>query len=215
MIVNEYNKLAPYYDFLARMVFGKRLLRAKLHFLHLLPEHAKICIIGGGTGHVLQQLLKNNPHTQIIYLEKSSKMIALARQKLNQNMLTQVRFVEGDVSNLAEEEKYDVIITNFFLDQFSERRLTILMKSLNSRLQAGGLWLFTDFVLTKRSKNYWWQFPLVKFMFAFFKLTVNIESNKLLEFNLFFQALGLEINNEQYFLKKLLVTRIYKRKSSK
>ncbi len=214
MIINEYNKLAPYYDFLARLVFGKSLLRAKLHFLHLLPKRAKICLIGGGTGHVLLQLLKNNPHIQIVYLEKSSKMIALAKQKLNQNMVAQVRFVEGDASNLDGEEKYDVIITNFFLDQFSEHRLAILMKSLNNRLQSGGLWLFTDFVLAKSSKNYWWQLPLVKFMFAFFKLTVNIESNKLPEFNLFFQALNLEINNERYFLKKLLVTRIYKRKSS-
>ena len=215
MIINEYNQLAPYYDSLVRLVFGKSLLRAKLHFLRLIPENAKICIVGGGTGLVLWQLLKNNPGAQIVYLEKSSKMIALAKQKLDQRMLAQVRFVEGDTSKLPKEEKYDVIITNFFLDQFTARRLTALMKVLNSCLETRGQWLFTDFELKKGSMHYGWQFPLVKLMFTFFKVAVNIETNQLPEYNLFFKKLNLEINNEQYFLKKLLVTRVYKRKSSK
>ena len=214
MIINDYNKLADYYDFLAHLVFGKSLLHAKLHFLRLIPAKAKICIIGGGTGRVLFELLKNDHHGHIVYLEKSSKMIALAKKGLDQRMSAQVHFVEGDESNLPKDKKYDAIITNFFLDQFTESRLSILMKSLNTHLEAQGLWLFTDFELKKGQPHYWWQFLLVKSMFAFFKVTVNIQTCKLPEFNLLFEKLNLEFSEEQYFFKKLLVSRVYKKEGS-
>ena len=210
MIENEYDRLAPYYDFLARIVFGKSLLRAKRHFLSLLPSKAKILLIGGGTGQILPDILKDNRRHYVVYLERSGKMISLARSRADRNKVSgQILFVEGDESNLPEREKFDVIITNFFLDQFREDRLELLMEILFNRLNSSGLWLFTDFQLQKGQPHYWWQILLIKTMLAFFRVATNLKTNSLPDFPPLFQRLNLTLIEEKRFLKKLIVSRVY------
>lgn len=211
MIKNRYDRLAPYYDFLARIIFGKSLLQAKSHCLDFLPQGAKILLIGGGTGQILPAILEGDRQAHVVYLEKSSKMMAFARRRLEQSMIRRVSFIEGDESKLPAVEKFDVVITNFFLDQFMEDRLEVLINLLFDRLNTTGLWLFTDFQLQKGQAHYWWQNLLVKIMFAFFKITTNLETNRLPEFDHFFQDQNLQLVEEKYFFKKLIVSRAYRK----
>ena len=138
-------------------------------------------------------------------------MIAIAMKRLDKKMIERVRFIEGDESNLPEGEKYEVVITHFFLDQFKDDRLTALNHLLYDRLKTSGLWLFTDFELKKGQPHYWWQNILIKTMFAFFKVTTNVEADQLPEFNLFFKQLGMTLIGEKHFFKKLIVARVYKK----
>lgn len=211
MIKNQYNRLAPYYDFLAQLVFGKSLLHARRYFLDLLPKKAKILLIGGGTGQILPVILKDNRQIHVVYLEKSHKMIALAKKRLDKRKAGQVRFIEGDESNLPEGGKYDAVITNFFLDQFREERLRALTGLLYNCLNTSGLWLFTDFQVKKGQVHYCWQSSLIKLMYLFFKLTTNVEVNKLPEFQRLFGNQNLDLIREKHFLKKLIVSRVYKK----
>ena len=108
---NNYNLLAPYYDFLARSIFGKSILNAKHHFLHVVPCGAKILIAGGGTGQILPTILALDPQNHVVYLEKSSKMISISSKRLDKSMKSRVNFIEGDESKLPHK-KFDVVIIN-------------------------------------------------------------------------------------------------------
>ena len=69
---NNFNTIAPVYDFLAKMVFGRSLERAQAAFLSDLETKvkAKVLIVGGGTGKVLE-LLPEGLDLQIDYVEKA------------------------------------------------------------------------------------------------------------------------------------------------
>ena len=138
-------------------------------------------------------------------------MTILARKRLTAGMASRVCFIEGDESKLPEGEKYDAVITNFFLDQFGEDRLEMLMGMLNDSLKTSGIWLFTDFRLQKGQVHYWWQNLLVKTMLVFFKITTRLEANRLPEYDHYFQAQNLCLVEEKSFLKKFIVSRVYRK----
>ena len=211
MSTNAYNKLAGYYDFLVKIIFGNTLLQAKRQFLGELQESNRMLLIGGGSGQILFDILQDNPQNQVVYLEKSGNMTALARKRLTAGMASRVCFIEGDESKLPKDEKFDAVITNFFLDQFREDRLDMLMGMLNDSLKISGKWLFTDFRLQKGQAHYWWQNLLVKTMLAFFKITTRLEANRLPDYDHYFQAQNLCLVEEKYFLKKLIVSRVYRK----
>ena len=112
-----FDRVAGFYDRMMRAVFGKSIVRAQTYFLPLIaPKAKKILIIGGGTGWIIQEVLKVNPTVQIYFIEISPKMIQQAQKKISTKNKTQVKFIQGDENKIKAYAPYDVIISNFFLD---------------------------------------------------------------------------------------------------
>ncbi len=79
----NYNKIAKYYDLISRLVYGKAIIKAQVSLLKFIPANSSVLIIGGGTGWVLEELAKiHQEGLTIIYVENSSKMIALAQKEI-------------------------------------------------------------------------------------------------------------------------------------
>ncbi|MEO1255896.1 MAG: hypothetical protein AAFY41_13590, partial [Bacteroidota bacterium] len=93
MAVNNFNSVAPFYDFLSKLVFDSSLLRAQKIYLDRIRSTDKVLILGGGTG----EILKFVPKCESLYfLDKSSKMIEIAERKmLDQN----TKFIQADFFN--------------------------------------------------------------------------------------------------------------------
>jgi tRNA (cmo5U34)-methyltransferase len=77
----SFNTIAPFYDFLVRLVFQQRLQEAQESLLVQIPEKGRVLILGGGTGWVLTRLLELKPEVSIVYVEVSEKMLALSQQR--------------------------------------------------------------------------------------------------------------------------------------
>jgi ubiquinone/menaquinone biosynthesis C-methylase UbiE len=54
----NFDFIAPYYDFLSKLIFGKRLRIAQTSLLSKIPRHQRILLVGGGTGWILPELLQ-------------------------------------------------------------------------------------------------------------------------------------------------------------
>src|SRR6187402_1340927 len=78
--MNGFDRLAPVYDKLAGLVFGKAIVDAQLVFLDRVRAGDRILILGGGTGWLLEKLLRKQPVCEVWYVESSSRMIELTRQ---------------------------------------------------------------------------------------------------------------------------------------
>ncbi len=78
----SFDWIAPYYDWLTRLVFGRSIRRAQRHFLGQIPPGARVLVVGGGTGWLLVDLLKRPAVTHVTYLEASAVMLRLAQQKV-------------------------------------------------------------------------------------------------------------------------------------
>jgi len=172
-----FNYVAPFYDRLAHLVFGRTLERAQLALLGRFSTGGNWLLVGGGTGWLLEQVLNYCGPTTVLYLEASERMLELARKRIdNQAFLTKIEFRLGTETALTEADSFDVILTPFVLDLFTEDWLhNQMIPCLLKTLKPSGFWLATDFVPT----TVWWHRLLVKTMQLFFQVTAGIQSHRL------------------------------------
>ena len=158
-------------------------------FLDRIPSGASVLIVGGGTGWLLEPLLAGSPPGRIVYLEASANMLArTSRRMLKRQLLGTVEFRLGNETTLHDD--FDVIITPFVLDLFTDETLqTQFIPRLHNALKPGGLWLVTDFVQT----DIWWQRALLWSMIGFFRLTANIETRQLADWQQLMAQSGLTL----------------------
>ncbi|QIL77379.1 hypothetical protein [Hymenobacter sp. HDW8] len=99
----SFDFVAAFYDPLARLVFGSALQRAQQAALaHLPPVAPYILIVGGGTGWVLLETLKQRPTARILYLEASAVMLRKSQVLLVQQAPAQAAQVEFQLGTEAD-----------------------------------------------------------------------------------------------------------------
>jgi ubiquinone/menaquinone biosynthesis C-methylase UbiE len=116
-ISKGFDRLAPVYTLLTKIVFGGRVQRAQLHFLTQITRNDHVLILGGGSGDLLKALLEKNPGLIVDYIDISPRMLNLARKKINKT--SNVNFIECTERNIPETA-YSLAITNFYLDLFTD-----------------------------------------------------------------------------------------------
>ncbi len=205
---NNYNKIAGVYDFMSRLIFGNAIVDAQVCLLEYVPANSSVLIAGGGTGWILEELAKLHPQGLAIdYVEASSAMIALAQKRGCKK--NQVNFIHQPVENYITENRYGIILTPFFFDNFSEDKIQAIFSKLNALLKNDGIWLFADFVYAK-NKNPLWQKLLLKTMYFFFRATCCIEAGKLINMDIYFAG-GYSKIFEAYKYSRFIKSTVYKK----
>ena len=201
-----FDRVASFYDALARLVFGNALRQAQQAALVGLPTGApKVLIMGGGTGWILEEVLRRCPHAQILYVEASAAMLQKSRAALSATHAAQVEFRHGTERSLLASELFDVIITFFFLDLFEPERFAVLVRQLNAARRQGGLWLLADFCKPPR----WWQRALLAVMYQFFRLTTGISAQQLPAIHAELTKLGLRVRSQQGFYGGMIEASVF------
>ncbi|MES2733137.1 MAG: class I SAM-dependent methyltransferase [Bacteroidota bacterium] len=209
---NGFDRIARVYDILAFLVFGQSLRKAQTALLHYIPDYSSILIIGGGSGWLLQKLVKKAPSASIVYLEASAKMLSFAQQKSNLFPATAtVDFRLGNESAIQPTDKFSVVITPFFLDLFTQQRLQqAIMPRLFASLQPGGLWLFTDFMPPPHKFHQ----LLLKTMYWFFGKLCSIEARQLPEYATLFASYPLQQKASKTFFNGMVETSVWEKTSA-
>lgn len=171
--LNDFDSVAKIYDVLNKFVFGKSMVDAQIFFLLEVPEHAKVLILGGGTGWLLNELVKGNTTCEIWYIEASTAMLELSK-RVTVKAKQRIHYIHGTQSSIPQNISYDIVITNFFLDLFSERSCEEVIKKIGASIHPHCRWIVTEF-----ENKYWWHRLLLKSMYMFFRATSNVEASKL------------------------------------
>lgn len=187
---NNYDTIAWGYDTLSRLVFFRTQLRAQIDQLRFIPANSTVLIAGGGTGWILEEIAKIHPSgLKITYIELSEKM--LERSKKRQAGANEVTFIHVAAEDFKPAVQYDVILTAFLFDNFSEKGVEQLFNQFHQLLRLEGVWLFADFYYNQGSgKN--WKWYLLKTMYLFFNKISKVEAKEL-------------VNTERYFEQNLYV----------
>jgi ubiquinone/menaquinone biosynthesis C-methylase UbiE len=203
---NDFDSLAHLYDRLGFVVFGDTILQAQRALLSQVPAQATVLFIGGGSGRVLPQLLAQNPK-EIWYVEKSAKMLALARQQVPAD--DRIRWIHGDEAHPAvSSQQFDVILTFFLLDLFEESSLQALMRRLSQRLRPGGKWLVADF---NPAANGVVSRLLYRSMYGFFRLTSRVQASHLPNYPVYFDKIGLTLKDKKLFYRRIIQSLLYEK----
>lgn len=195
--MNNFNLVAPFYDHLARCVFGRSILRSQVHFLEEITDDDHVLILGGGTGEILEYLPACR---SVTFCEKSSKMMALAKER---SISKHVLFINDDLLTAAYDSQYDVIICPFILDCFTKTTLNRILKLIKTMLTAGGRLIVTDF---QRNKNG----LLLLFMHLFFNVFALLESASLKNIHQMIVDAHFQAEKEVFFCRNQIFSRIYR-----
>ena len=199
----NFDHIAPVYDLLAGLVFGKAIKAAQVHFLDQLPSDGRVLVIGGGTGWIVEELVGRRSGLEIDYVEASAKM--LEKSQLKMKGRSEIRFVHGTEDDIPEEE-YDMIMTNFFLDVFETEKLEKVITVLRSKLKATGIWLVSDFRSTgKRRHNF-----LLRLMHLFFRYSAALRSKELKDFRYLLSSRELMETDYETFYQGMIFSAVYR-----
>jgi|SRR5579872_378676 len=202
----NYNNSAWFYDKLSKVIYGEALVRAQVYLLAFMPPKSKILLVGGGPGWILEEIAKVHPSgLQITYVEVASKMTALARKRNAGN--NEIIFINEAIENLAIETTFDVVITPFLFDNFTEETLQKIFAHIHHSLKPGGLWLNADFHLTGK----WWQKILLKSMLLFFRIVCNIEAKKLPDIERCFEKNNYKVSEQKSFFGDFILSTAYQK----
>lgn len=211
-----FDRVAPFYDPLARLVFGDAQQQAQKVLLPFIKENARVLIIGGGSGWLLEQVLKTGRNLHIVYLDASPKMISLAKKRtlhFIEESTACVQFRIGTEQAILPDETFDVVITPFLLDLFPAQRLSELMVRLKTALKVEGQWLFADFWPVQHPVPIW-QKLLLKTMYIFFGIVSGVKATQLPDFKYHFRQLNMQDVYTACFFKSMIQAKVFIRQTA-
>lgn len=197
---NQFDFVAPFYDRLASLIFGRGLLIAQRVHLGDICEGSKVLVVGGGAGKILQNKAFQKAQS-IEYVELSRKMISKA--KIQGASLSNISFIQQDF--FEHRGKYDFIICNFFLDCFDEQHLADAVQCLCEQLSQNGTLLVTDFQPSKNLKST----LIIRLMLLFFKIVTSLQAKDLLDIQKYLKPHFTLVKSTK-FKKDLIFSNLYR-----
>ena len=205
----NYDKIAPIYDMLSKLVFNRSQLLGQIEQLKNLSDNQHILICGGGSGKILDEISIRMPRgIQILYLDSSQKMIEIAETRNRESNI--IEFVCQDILDFETDKSFDIIITSFFFDNFPENKAICVFTKLDNLLVNNGLWFQNDFTLSS-NKGIWWKSIMLKIMYLFFNLTSNLGNYKLVEMESVFDAHSYVLIEKNLYFKNFIVSLTYRK----
>ncbi|TKK67719.1 class I SAM-dependent methyltransferase [Ilyomonas limi] len=205
----SYDAIAGVYDRLANIFIGKALRNAQIYLVQYIPARAKVLIAGGGTGWILEEITKlHNTGLQIDYVDISAGMIAKAKRRdTKQN---DIRFLHQSAGENFEGKDYDVILTPFFFDNFSEATMQAVFEKLHQKLNQNGLWLYADFQVA--GKHRFFKEAMLFIMYIFFRAACNIEANHLPDVTGQFAKNSYQLISSKTFKQEFIRSAVYRKR---
>ena len=200
--------IAPYYEMLERATFGSWLRRTRTAYLAEVCGAERALLCGGGDGRFLVRLLEADRDVRVDYVDLSAEMVKIARRRvgaMGREFSERVRFLVGDVRDVATSgAKYDLIVTHFFLDCFSERELGAVVGRLRECAAPGARWLVSEFHEVKTRVGRVWSRAVILGMYAGFRVVTGLRVAEVPDYEGELVRSGFRLRNGRAMLGGLL-----------
>ncbi len=182
------NELAANFDWVARpyrwmeyLAFGRSLEHCRNHFLPQLAGRRSALVLGDGDGRFLAGLLAANPGLDADAVDASAAMLRLLEHRAKTaatDAHARLRTHQVSALRFTPERSYDLIVTHFFLDCFTQTELDSLCSRIVQYLQPQTLWLVSDFRIPAGALN-WPARALVRLLYLVFRLFTGLRTTAL------------------------------------
>jgi SAM-dependent methyltransferase len=205
------DRLARWYRWIEYAAFGRALERRRFAFLDRLANARRVLVLGEGDGRTLERLLALAPQAGIDVVEVSVEMIALARSRIGNR--ERVRFLREDAlsSNWAKEH-YDGVITNFFLDCFTEAQARELIQHLAAAMAPGAIWLVSEFAVPPHAWRHWNAKLWLWAMYSFFRITTGLRTRTLPPYERLLSEAGMHRTESEQERGGMIVSEVWKKR---
>jgi ubiquinone/menaquinone biosynthesis C-methylase UbiE len=145
-------------------------------------------------------------------MEASGAMIELARARLSAGARQQVEFHHQDIRTAALGPKpYDVAVTLFFLDCFTETEACTIIKKIERSIQPGGFWIMGEFRQPQRGlaavhARFWlWS------MYSFFRFATGLRTFELPPYERQLSEAGLQLVEQRHWSAGMITAQLWKK----
>jgi SAM-dependent methyltransferase len=214
----NFDRIARPYRWLEYLTLARSLERCRFHFLPQLGDSTHALVLGDGDGRFLARLMAANPHLKADAVDLSATMLTLLRNRcapatsstrLQTHQADALAFVHAH----SPVEKYDLVVTHFFLDCLTQPQLDALATSIASQLTPNALWLVSDFRIPSGPMR----LParlLVRGLYLAFRVLTGLRSTQLPDHASSLMLAGLTRIALHHSLLGLLTTELWSNSSS-
>jgi len=210
----SFDTLAPHYRWMELLLAGGVMQRGRIAHLEAARHCRSALLLGEGPGRFLTRLLRLNPQVQVTCLDQSKAMIRSARRQLVKQSLpaNRVEFVCADVRSwTAPQNRFDLVVTNYFLDCFRPGELKRLIESVAKSVTPDAQWLLSDFTIPSRGWRRWRAELLVFSMYVFFRAVTGLSAERLTPVDDLLRAAGFELRRRRRLNFELIQTDLWVR----
>jgi ubiquinone/menaquinone biosynthesis C-methylase UbiE len=205
----NFDRIAPHYRWLERLVFGDRLQAARTAFVRQISPAQRALVVGEGNGRFLEVLLREHQSVRVDCLDASTRMLGLARRHAGEE---RVRYLHADIRQAQLlVASYDLIVTHFFLDCLTETELRHVIARLSRAAKDRATWLIADFCLPSHGWSRMRARLLISAMYFFFRAVAGIEARCLLDYAPLLSTEGFTLTNEVFSPNEMIRSQIWQR----
>ena len=214
----NFDRVARPYRWMEYLTFGPALWRCRTHFLSQLSEHHNArtaLVLGDGDGRFTAALLSASPHLHIDAVDSSAGMLRLLAQRaaaVAPDAFTRLRTHHADAlafaGSLPPSTQYDLVITHFFLDCFTQAEVVVLAQAIASHLRPGALWLLSDFRIPSGPMR-WPARILVRWLYLAFRTLTGLRTTQLPDHASALRAAGFTPAVKHFSLGGILVSELW------
>jgi SAM-dependent methyltransferase len=209
----SFDAIAPWYRTLETIAFGNALQRARVACLNEIVPPRRALIVGEGNGRFLHELIRAYPHVEVDCVDASERMLALTRERIGPN--AGIRFLQDDITSWTPaSDQYDLIVTHFVLDCFSEDQLARIIEKLSNAATADASWLLADFCISGQAVSRLRARAWLALMYRFFRIVARIDARQLVDPSRFLRFAGFTLEGEHFFRRGIVKSEAWRRSAN-
>jgi ubiquinone/menaquinone biosynthesis C-methylase UbiE len=210
----SFDRLAAHYQWIETVAFGRGLQRARLAFLDELDWPRRALLAGEGNGRFLIELLRRFPGLPVDCIDRSRGMLAVAQKRVQikrAKSAENIRFIQAAIDSVPLSEfRYDLIVTHFFLDCFTQPQLKSLVAKLARSAAPNATWLIADFCYPNSHIARWRARLWIDAMYRFFRAVTEINAQTLIDAAPFLRLENFACARRQLFNHGLIKSEVWK-----
>jgi len=193
---------------------GDLMQRCRVRWLEEVRHSRRVLLAGEGNGRMLSACAKAMPESEFVVLDQSREMLAKAHRAWEKMGRRQrIIFKQVDLREWeAEGERFDLVVTNFFLDCFTADELQQVINRISGATTPEARWLNSDFTVPSCG---WQRIRAklgLKIAYRFFRWTTGISGNGIVDPSAFLGAAGFALSARERFDHGLLYSELWERR---
>jgi ubiquinone/menaquinone biosynthesis C-methylase UbiE len=210
----SFDTLAPHYRWMERVLAGQKLQRCRTEFLPIIPTPQHALLVGEGNGRFFGAFVQRFPQSKVTCVDASEKMLAEGRRLIAHANSTIVGFIHADILTWKPpNRKFDLIVTNFFLDCFPPDQLTTVIRILADAATHNASWLLADFCEPPTGWKKWRARWILASMYLFFRAATKLPASHLTPPDPYLLQNGFTLQNRAFYDWGLLHADLWVRSS--
>ncbi len=196
----SFDRLAKHYRWMEFVLAGERLQRCRTAFLRQAAERTRVLIVGEGNGRFLVECRRALGRAEIMCVDASARMLALARERVVRLGLSvgQIEFVHADALTWRPPENtFDLVVTHFFLDCFRAEQVGRLVGVLAAAAREEATWLLADFRVPERGLSRYRALIIHRLMYLFFRTATGLSARRVTEADGFLERHGFRLRERE------------------